>query len=247
MLTEPLQYQPGQHVRESWHAPVARPAVPRGVPAAAPYREGDALTIRIPAWADAESGHYGMPEGGLGEPSDKGAMRLYRDGTQVAKGSWAWGTFPAGSDPATYRLEQDVTRTTPEWEFGHRTETAWTFRSAPAAGRTLLPLLQLDYKIATDLRNRTAANRGQQLGLTVRYPDGLPQPRLDGVTVWASYDDSGSWREVTVSDDGGGRYAVQLQHPPLDRTTGYVSLRVRATDRDGGAIEQTVMRAFGLK
>jgi subtilisin family serine protease len=72
-------------------------------------------------------------------------------------------------------------------------------------------------------------------------------PRLDGVTVWASYDDGGSWREVTVSDDGGGRYAVQLQHPPLDRTTGYVSLRVRATDRDGGAIEQTVMRAFGLK
>jgi len=30
-------------------------------------------------------------------------------------------------------------------------------------------------------------------------------------------------------------------------TTGYVSLRVRATDRDGGAIEQTVMRASGLK
>ncbi len=247
MLTEPLQYRPGQRVRESWHAPVARPAVPKGVPAAAPYREGDVLTIRIPAWADAESGHYGLPEGGLGEPVDKGAMRLYRDGTQVAQGSWAWGAFPAGQGPATYRLEQDVTRTTPEWQFGYRTETAWTFRSAPSAQRALLPLLQLDYAIDTDLSNRTAANRSQPLGLTVRYPDGLPKPGLTGVTVWASYDDGGTWRKVPVAEQSGGRYAAQLTHPRLDRTTGYVSLRVQATDRDGGAIEQTVLRAFGLR
>jgi hypothetical protein len=203
------------------------------------------MTIRIPAWADAESGHYGLAEGGLGEPTDKGAMRLYRDGTLVASGNWSWGTFPASAQAATYRLEQDVNRTTPEWDFAPRTETAWTFRSASAAGQQVLPLLQADYKVDTDLRNRTAANRSQTIGLSVRYPDGLPAPRVGAVSVRVSYDDGGTWRTAPV-EARHGRYDVRLDHPRLDRTTAYVSLKIRVTDRQGGAIDQTIMRAFGL-
>ncbi|MGH1556149.1 hypothetical protein ACRAWF_43420 [Streptomyces sp. L7] len=40
----------------------------------------------------------------------------------------------------------------------------------------------------------------------------------------------------------GARHGSGPRRAPLS-----VSLRVRATDRDGDAIDQTVLRAFGLK
>jgi subtilisin family serine protease len=247
MTQEPRQYQPGQRVEERWFGSVLRSATPKGSEGAAPSRLGDTLKIQIPSWGDATPEHYGLAEvGDLGSPADVGKMRFYRDGSLVQEGEWAWGSFPASGQSATYRLEADVTRTAPTWEFSPRTSTAWTFKSARSTARTVLPLLQVDYEAGTDLRNQVAANRRHSVGLAFRYPEGLPWPQLTSVQAWASYDDGRSWRAIDV-DSHHGRYRARLDHPRLDRSTGYVSLRVRAADHQGGVIDQTIVRAYGLK
>ncbi|MEU4226035.1 hypothetical protein AB0F17_17200 [Nonomuraea sp. NPDC026600] len=41
--------------------------------------------------------------------------------------------------------------------------------------------------------------------------------------------------------------ALDLLHPALAATSGFVSLRVNAEDKAGGTVTQTVDRAYGLK
>ena len=60
------------------------------------------------------------------------------------------------------------------------------------------------------------------------------------VRVDASYDDGATWRKAKVVKTG-NRWRVTL--PP---GTGYVSLRLRADDTAGSAVDQTVIRAFDV-
>jgi hypothetical protein len=44
------------------------------------------------------------------------------------------------------------------------------------------------------------------------------------------------------------RFAAPIiGHPALQNTTGYAALRFEVADADGGAFEQTVLRAYGLR
>ena len=248
MNQAPVQYKAGQKLTESWFAPALAPAAPKGAGMVS-YREGDTFTLRVPAWSDADPTHYGLPEGGLGVPSDKGAVRLFRDGVQVAQANFAWGAFTASAEDGprtTYRLEQDVSRTSPEWQFATRTQSAWTFKSGNAAGRTTLPLLQVDLDARADIRNTVKANRDHTLAVGVRAQDGLARPDVRAVTVWASYNDGGTWKKATVIPHG-SRYDAVLRHPQLDQTTGYVTLRVQARDAAGNIVDQTIDRAYELR
>jgi hypothetical protein len=69
---------------------------------------------------------------------------------------------------------------------------------------------------------------------------------VTGARIWASFDDGGTWKEVTV-DGLDGRFTGTVKHPALGGTTGYVSLRYEITDAAGGKLEQTVIRAYALK
>ena len=60
------------------------------------------------------------------------------------------------------------------------------------------------------------------------------------VQVDASYDDGATWQEATVAKEG------QQWRVSLPSGTGLVSLRLRATDTAGSAIDQTVIRAFDV-
>jgi subtilisin family serine protease len=247
----PRRYEAGQQVDEEWYAPVVRPAIPRDVPGLTSYREGDTLRIRVPEFADAGRGHYGFAEGGFGVPSDVGEARLFRDRTLIAEQDWAWGDFPAGGDgPGTYRLDLSVTRPSPEWAFSPRAQTSWTFGSRrPATGeRDLLALLQVDYDIDTDLRNRALAGRTVALDLTVRHQDGWTGARPHELAAWVSYDDGATWSEVRqVYDMGHGRFRAVVRHPRLGATNGFVAVRVKAEDTSGNTVLQTVERAYALR
>jgi hypothetical protein len=76
-----------------------------------------------------------------------------------------------------------------------------------------------------------------EIGLPVSNQ--LGSVKANALKAWASYDDGASWKEVKVKN-GTARFK-----PAKDAES--VSLRVRATDRDGNGIDQTVLRAFGLK
>ncbi|WP_410965169.1 hypothetical protein, partial [Salmonella sp. SAL4435] len=66
----------------------------------------------------------------------------------------------------TYRFEQDVTR--PAWTHSVESHSAWTFRAetTETEGQVLLPVLQLDYHLDTDLGGALRGGQKTRLGLT---------------------------------------------------------------------------------
>ncbi|MFC9246778.1 S8 family serine peptidase [Streptomyces sp. NPDC057136] len=249
MIQPTRTYRPGERLTESWFAPVVRPAIPRGVKGMASYRKEDELIVRIPEFADATAGHYSRPDGGdLDDtPADEVRAALYRDGKLLAEAPAAWKDFPAAGTDGRYRLDLNVKRTTPEWSLSTATRTSWSFTAPrPPAGETpLLPLLQLDYDIPTDLTG-TAPGRARTLefGVKARHQDGLTGPKVAGMEVSVSYDDGAQWSPARTTPEGDGSYDVRARRPADSRTNGYVSLRVRAWDDRGNEVTQDVRRAY---
>jgi subtilisin family serine protease len=233
LVDTPRTFRAGERLTESWYGPIVRPAIPRGGPEST--RDGDVLSVRIPEFVDA-AGHQGYLEGGLGDEPDTSSARLYRDGELLAEAPYAWGTFPVPAGDATYRLELSTGRSTPEWRYATSTETAWTFRSAHT-DHALLPLLQVDYEVDTDLTYE--AGRTTRLDLEFRHQDGLAPPRMSKVEAWLSYDDGQTWTKLPLNR----HHQATILHP---RGPEFATLKVAATDHAGNKVEQTVTRAYGL-
>ncbi|MGK5739831.1 S8 family serine peptidase [Micromonospora sp. URMC 103] len=236
---EPRRYAADDRETETWYAPVVRPAVPAGA-ATVPSRTGDTLDLRVAEFVDAD-GHEGAAGGG--EEQDAVQARLSRDGKQIADLAGAWAPVPTTPDAARYRLDVSTQRSSAEWRWGTRTDTAWQFTSARPAGDAArpLPLLQVDYQVPADLRGEVPGNRPHQLGLTLRQPAGVPAPRGTDVRVEVSFDGGKSWRPAPVHGSG-TRFTAMV---PAGHGT--VSLRVHAADRAGNSVDQTVVDAYGLR
>ncbi|WP_216844105.1 S8 family serine peptidase [Phytoactinopolyspora alkaliphila] len=247
MTHVPRTYGAGERIDADWHGAIIRPAIPRDVKGLTSYRDDDVMTIRIPEYASSASDHYGFAEGAEEPWGDTVVARLYGNDELIAEDIAAWGEYPVLPEPASYRLDMTVERDEPEWEFSPRTTTSWTFDSArPDSDAELLPLLQVDYDIDTDLRNRAPAGRVVQLGLTARHQTGAAAEAVRELRVQVSFDDGATWEDARVIDRGKGRFQAQVRHPPLRATNGYVSLRVEASDAVGNSIAQIIERAYGL-
>jgi subtilisin family serine protease len=221
LVDTPRTFRPGERVTETWFAPVVRPVALEST------RDGDLLNLRVPDFVDA-AGHYGFAEDGGGDdtPPDQTSARLFQDGRLVASALSAWDEFGVSPNPATYRLEVTTARSAPEWLYGTRTETAWTFRSQRVE-HAVLPLLNVDYHIDADLNNK--AQRVTRIG--------FEPSRTASVRAWLSHDDGRTWTELRLDR----RHQAVVWHQ-----RGFVTLRVRATDRTGNSVEQTVLRAYGV-
>jgi hypothetical protein len=205
-------------------------------------RTGNTISASVPEYVDG-LGRYGF----AGSAGDTGEFRLFEDGQQIVSSTGFRGDFEVGGDPATYRAELDVTRSSPYWTMSTRTETRWTFDSAPpqGGGSEAVPLLLVDYELEDlDLLNR--APRGHyEIGLRVHRQQGAAASPVDVVQAWASFDDGTGWQPLRVRGSGGS-YTASLVNPS-SATTDFVSLRVAASDRGGSSIEQTIQRAYGLR
>ncbi|MGC5284633.1 S8 family serine peptidase [Micromonospora sp. DT231] len=235
----PRRYAADDRETETWHAPVVRPAVPAsGAPV--PTRTGDNLNLRVPEFVDAD-GHYSVAGGS--EESDTVEARVSRDGQQIADLSGGWAPVPTTAGRARYRLDLTTKRSSDEWRYATRTDTAWEFTSARPAGAAATPLslLQVDYRVPADLLGTVRGDRPHQLGLTLRQPAGVPAPTGASVRVQVSFDGGVTWRAAATKGSG-TRYTATV---PAGRGT--VSLRVRAADRAGNTVEQTVFAAYGLR
>ncbi|WP_234389091.1 S8 family serine peptidase [Streptomyces sp. AS58] len=258
----PRTFRAGEKAEEAWYKAVLRPSIPRGWGRPA-VRDGDILRLAIPEYTDAVAGHWARKiarsAGGIGraaapgiseEPSYEGdtvAAVLYRDGKKVQEADSAWGSFRMPAGKADYRLDLTTERETEYWETGIKTATSWTFRSDTAAEETLLPLLQVDYDVAADLRNRIDGGKRHDLDLTVRHQDGLAAPTGVKVKVEASFDDGQTWTgQVRVKDRGHNRFTATVERPDGHRHAEFVTLRVTASDKAGNTVTQTVERAYRL-
>ncbi|MFG1885585.1 S8 family serine peptidase [Micromonospora sp. NPDC049102] len=240
LTQQPRQYAGDVQESETWHAPVIRPAVPAGRGGLAPTRTGDTMDLRMAEFVDAE-GHYGVA--GASDEVDAVEARLSRNGQQIADLSGGWTPVLTTAGRARYRLDLSTRRSSAEWRYGTRTDTAWGFSSARPAGEaaTPLPLLQVDYQVPADLFSTVNGHRPHQLGVTLRQPGGVTGPKGTSISLQVSFDDGVTWRNVPTKGSG-TRYTAIV---PAGRGT--VSLRVHAADRAGNTIDQTVLRAYGLR
>ncbi|WUD71282.1 S8 family serine peptidase [Streptomyces sp. NBC_00510] len=231
-----VDYPAGRTTDVQWFGPVEHPRINESQ--WLPRRDGDALDVTIPAWGDGGRDHAGV----VGPGTTSQVNELYRGGDLVTRteGGWLGGDVPAAS--GRYRLVTSTERTE-GYPYSTATRTEWGFTSATP--RTddpqVLPLLQLDYGIRTDAGG--AARRDAELTVSASPLPGASAGRVSTDAVEVSYDDGRTWHKLALrgADDGAAR--VRLDAP---RRAEFLSLRVRASDKRGDTVTQTVIRATGL-
>ncbi|MGI5224862.1 S8 family peptidase [Actinoallomurus sp. CA-142502] len=161
-------------------------------------------------------------------------MKLYAGGTLEGTTDRSYGNFSVPATAGTYRLVYDVDASA-ALPVSTKTSTTWTFHSKPVEER--LPLLLVDYRLPLDLFNRP---NGDTATFTVSRVAGAASAKATGLKLWTSLDDGATWQPAPVTGTG-GKYSATLPHAGKGQA---VSLRVRATDAGGGAIDQTILRAY---
>ena len=230
-------YQPGSRVTDEWFGPVTRPRDGGGFWSSTRY-DGFAQ-INVQPWADGGAGHAGYLVQG-----DSLTMNAYENGSLVAT-SEGWASvsvFPAADQKITYTFDLQASRDPAVWRLSPRTHTVWTVVSLPlsASGVDLMPFLQLDFDVATDLAGNAHPGR-QRVGLTASHLDGaVGTGRIAGATLQVSTDDGHTWRPADLTRSGSG-FTAAFDAP----NHGYVSLRATAWDTAGNKITQEVIRAYG--
>jgi subtilisin family serine protease len=238
-------YNAGSRHEEAWFRQIQRPGVPIGLTgwedAGAPaYREGDQFVVNLFPYVDPGQ-HYSEQFGG-----DVASTQLFQGDRLLAESGYAIGTYPALPGPATYRLVSREQRSAPWWTYSTDVTTTWTFGSAPASGRQLLPLLQIEYFLDLDLLNTAPDKRTYPITVDIGHQPGVTGPPITSADTWASFDDGVTWRRVKNIAFVTGEWLLLVPHPALADTSGAVSLRIAARDAAGNTIDQTIIRAYGL-
>ncbi|GAA3432568.1 hypothetical protein GCM10018954_021710 [Kutzneria kofuensis] len=227
----------------------------------------------VPAlqWMDSTPGHTVDPwQSGQYLP----VVHMFQDDKEIsAIGGLpiAVPEFALPSTNATYRLQTvDSLPSTPAFGWpsaavqhtATQTSTSWTFRPRQPAGPlapgyhclqdwtacAYQPLLQVSYNLGLDLLNQAPAGRLHTFEVTVGYHSAAQPPaQVSQVRLWYSTNDGASWQQAAVSG-AGGHYQVRVADPARGAlgTTGFVSLRVEASDLAGNRMNQTVLRAYAL-
>jgi hypothetical protein len=141
------------------------------------------------------------------------------------------------SSQQTYTLDQTVHRRVPYSRLSTDVHNEWTFRTAYAQGREL-PLIDTRLSVpGLDGYGRAASGPVQlQMSATTRATDPAEaNTRVTGLAY--STDDGATWTYLAVAPDGSATL-------DLPATASFVSLRVTATDDQGGSLRRTITRAF---
>jgi subtilisin family serine protease len=252
-------HQPQTWTTEEWLRAPLVPGLPNSTvePLSASVRFETSLRFQVAPWRDS-AGHWSGDPAGLTT-----AARLYRLGEDqpIFDRPQLSGSVPVPSGPGEFRLEVDTDHDGSAVPLSTHTRTVWTFRS-DAAGTfenpVMLPLVDVAVTDlvrgasgsagALDLTNTAPDNRTVTLKLLAGHQRGADAAPVESMAVSVSMDDGASWIPAVVSRSAGpdGTYSARYRHPPVDQTSGYVSLRIEATDGDGNTMSQTIVRAYRL-
>ncbi|MDX2708238.1 S8 family serine peptidase [Streptomyces sp. PA03-6a] len=234
-------YPRGRSSREQWLGPIQRPRINDSV--ALPRREGDRITVEAPGWGDSGADHVSI-DSGLGALDQ--TISLQQGGAVIERvsGSSYVSSVTLSPRRLPYRIVTTTERDPAAYPYSIRTRTAWDFISgSPKAGKfAQLPLIQLDYVVDTDLEHKAA--RSAKLTLRASHLPGGPTAKsIDSAGLKVSYDDGATWSDQRMRRTANG-WETQLHAPDRAR---HITLRAQARDSDGNGVEQTVVRAFGLR
>jgi len=244
-------YRPGQRTVELWNQAPFGPAFPerfgsrgsltaqRLFPGAS--RAGDTLRL-VPSMVSGQS----APAHEVSTTATHQRSALFRDGELVVERVDADNprlpptVVPPGA--ATYRFEQELTRSEADFELSTHVAATWTFRSQHIDDEERpLALPTLRFRPRLDDHNRSAA-RVVLLPVAIERPAGAATPPIAHARFEVSFDDGGHWTRVPSFLVGDQAFAL-IVHRPGAR---FVSLRGAAGDVAGNAVEQTILRAYAI-
>ncbi|MFF8694751.1 S8 family serine peptidase [Streptomyces sp. NPDC015144] len=247
MRSGDLDYTAGRTYPAQWFAPIARPRLGTGY--WGPFRSAyDDIQFNLTPWTDSGAGHSGsMPT----DEYDTTSTAFYQGDTLIKKvagrAGFAWDVSP---EKLPYRFVLDSARDADAWKTSVRTHTEWNFVSGAldenGPSQADIPLLQLDYRVDTDLAGDVKAGGWTEIGLsagTQEWLDGAV--KATGASLSVSYDDGGSWEPVQLRKDAAGSWTARFK--PAAKAGAFVSLKAHAEAADGLGIDQEIIRAFGLK
>ncbi|MFB9247503.1 S8 family serine peptidase [Sphaerisporangium melleum] len=236
-LSASVDHRPGRTLTEQWFGPIQRPRLNASYDL--PARTGDAIWAPLPGWGDSGADHVGLYGGSEATQSVslyQGDKLLTReDGYIVAVEGLAAKRLP-------YRLVATTGRDAAAFPYSTRTETTWRFTSGTTARAEQLPLIQLDYQVETDGQGR-ASRRAPLTLLPSHLPGGPDSGTIKSLALQVSYDDGVTWRQERLTRHGDG-WTAEPRPPSGAR---FMTLRATAQDKKDNALEQTIVRAYGLK
>ncbi|WP_350273890.1 S8 family peptidase [Kribbella sp. HUAS MG21] len=235
-----LSYRPGSVTEETWFGGVQRPRLlSDSALSTPPSRVGDIMSVfSLPGFADS-----GPHQGFVYDVGAPVRSAFYQGDTLLGEGADML-SIEVAPERLPYRLVVDTQRDLPNRPYSPRTHTEWAFTSGQVdfAQLKTLPLLQLDYSIATDLSGR--AKRHSDLTVTASHlPGAVDTGKVSAATAEFSYDDGVTWRPAKLQRHGAG-WRAKLDAP---LSADYVALRVTARDDAGNGVSQIVQRAFGVR
>ncbi|MET7642258.1 S8 family serine peptidase [Streptomyces sp. NPDC005426] len=242
-----LDYRAGSSNKAEWFAPVTRPRLGTGY--WGPFRSqwGD-IQYNITPWTDSGAGHSGsMPD----KEYDTGTAAVYQGDKLLDESPGRAGYVGnLASEELPYRLVVDASRDAGVWKTSVRTHSEWSFVSGAldpeGPYQADIPLLQLDYDVDTDLAGDAEAGKWTEIGLsstTQEWLEGAVKATKASLSV--SYDDGRSWSAVQLKKDSAGSWTARFKTPKKGATA--VSLKAHAEAGGGLAVDQEIIRAFGLK
>ena len=238
LVAWPRELRAGQRYDMEWNKPVHTPAL-QGT-----YFDGfnerpwawqryGTMNANIPLLADAAGNVRSVGQ----SEADKGRVRLWSDGEQVADqetAGWFDISLPT-TDRASYRLLLENTRTAPSWPLAGRVSAEWTFASGPTEYEETvpLPLLTVGLDPKLDLRATAPGGKAFSFPATVARQTGTGTPTVTSFTVDVSYDDGASWQPATADRS---RYEVDGRRATPGR-------RFRLAPRQGCRLRREHRRA----
>jgi hypothetical protein len=230
-------YQPRSVSAERFFVPIERPHLNNNYKP--PTRTGNSINVDIPGWGGGD--HVGMALNAATQTT-----AVYQGATLLGQGNGTFTTVDApGTGELPYRVVVHTVQDPTAGPYSVSTQTEWNFRSkAPAIDATaILPLLQLEYAVDTNPDGSTCADPTLTLS-AVHLADATGTGAIGAVTLDVSYDDGAHWQHASLSRAKGSGWTARLHTP---NKAHFVSIRATARDAAGNSVNQTVLRAFGVR
>ncbi|GLZ41832.1 S8 family serine peptidase [Actinokineospora sp. NBRC 105648] len=233
VLSPMRHYRSGRTYEETFNHGVYGPVFP-ALPKEQSWvsRIGDYVHAYIPLFGDG-NGNAGT------SAMATTATTLYLDDKKIGESTAPPPVdFAVPAPEGNYRLVADATRAPGTADVSTRVTASWSFRSAHTDTLTPLPLSTIRITPNLDKANATPKGRFFAVPFSLQAQGSSDLRPAKTLSVEVSYDSGTTWQKAPVF--GGTAF---LCHP---NKAGTVSLRAKATDRTGQALELTVIDAYKL-